>query len=81
MKKSTLLTQNGLELDCVILFEGKKLPFTGEREEVLVYCQNRLVKGILEEDYVAELETIIDFCIAPDLNELLYEQLQFRTLS
>ena len=74
MKTSILLTQNGLELPCVILPVEKQLFPTGK--EVLVYCQNRLTKGYIEydEDYVAELEVTVEFCIIPELNELLKEQ-------
>lgn len=68
-----LLTNNGLELPCLIVFEGKILPFDGKHQEVLVYCQNRLVKGLLFEDYVSELEIISEFIINPDWEEKLYE--------
>jgi len=71
MEKATLLTHNDLELECLILF---KKPLIDNKEEVLVYAQNRLVKGLLDNGYVAELEVIADFCICPSLNEQLYEQ-------
>lgn len=70
MKKATLLTSNDLELDCLILARKPVIPFG---EEVLVYCQNRLVKGYFVEDLVAELSVIVNFVIAPELEEILYE--------
>ena len=74
MKSAILLTQDGLELPCVILPVEKQLFPTGK--EVLVYCQNRLCKGYvdIDEDFVAELEITVEFCIIPELNELLKEQ-------
>lgn len=71
MKISTLLTNNGLELSCVILPVEKQLSPTGK--EVMVYCQNRLARGYIEydEDYVAEIEITVEFCIIPELDELL----------
>ena len=73
MKKSNLITQNGLELPCVILPVEKSLFPIGK--EVLVYCQNRLVRGYIQddEDYVAEIEIVVDFCIMPELDEFLKE--------
>jgi hypothetical protein len=70
MTKTKLLTSNGLELDCLILFNK---PLITGGEEVLVYAQNRLVKGFLNEGIVAELSVVVDFVIAPSLNEELYE--------
>ena len=74
MKVSLLLTQNGLELPCVILPVEKQLFPTGK--EVLVYCQNRIARGYIEsdEDYVAELEITVEFCIIPELEEILKEE-------
>jgi hypothetical protein len=74
MKKAILLTHNGLELPCVVLPVKRSLfPFG---TEVLVYCQNRLVKGYIEddEDFVAEIEVVVDFCIMPELDEFLKDQ-------
>jgi len=73
MKRAILLTQSGLELPCIILPIEKQLFPIGK--EVLVYCQNRLAKGYIEsdEDYVAELSIEVEFCIIPELNELLIE--------
>jgi hypothetical protein len=68
MKKSVLLCNNGLELKCVILSEK---PFISGGSEVLVYCQNRLVKGYFEKDYVAEINIIVDFITAPELDEFI----------
>ena len=48
MKKSSLITQDGLELPCVILPVEKSLFPIGK--EVLVYCQNRLVRGYIQDD-------------------------------
>ena len=71
MKKAILITQNELELPCVILPVERPLFPTGK--EVLVYCQNRLVKGYMDcdEEFIAELEIVSDFCIIPELNEFL----------
>lgn len=73
MKKSNLITQNGLELPCVILPVEKSLFPIGK--EVLVYCQNRLVRGYIQDDdeFVAEIEIVVDFCIMPELDEFLKE--------
>ena len=72
MKKALLFTQNG-ELPCVILQEKPMFPFG---KEALVYCQNRLVKGYIEDDddYVAELSVVVEFCIAPELDEFLKDE-------
>ena len=69
---STLLTHNGLELSCVILSEKSLFP-TGK--EVIAYAQNRLFKGYIEDDdsLVAELDIIVEFCIIPELEELIKE--------
>lgn len=58
-KKSTLLTHNKLELDCLII--SRKTLITGG-EEALVYCQSRLVKGFINDDdsFVAEVEIIVE---------------------
>jgi len=73
MKKSSLITQDGLELPCVILPVEKSLFPIGK--EVLVYCQNRLVRGYVQDDdeFVAEIEIVVDFCIVPELDEFLKE--------
>lgn len=71
MKKiSTLLTHNDLELPCVILSEKNLFPIG---KEVLVYAQNRLVRGYVEDDdtLVAELEIVVEFAIIPELEEFL----------
>lgn len=70
---TTLLTHDGLEVPAIIVFYGRKLPYTGEKEEVLVYTHNRLVKGLLEDDYVAELEVLVEWCIIPEWEEQLKE--------
>ena len=72
MKKGILITNNGLELPCVIFPTRKQLFPLGE--EVTVYCQNRLVKGymsILDDELVAELEVIVGYCSIPELDVLL----------
>jgi len=73
MKKSSLITQDGLELPCVILPVEKSLFPIGK--EVLVYCQNRLVRGYVQDDddYVAEIEIVVEFAIMPELDEFLKE--------
>lgn len=73
MKKSCLITQNGLELSCAILPVEKPLFPVGK--EVLVYCQNRLVRGYIQddEDYVAEIEIVADFAMIPDYDEFIKE--------
>lgn len=71
MKKvSTLLTQNDLELPCVILSERTLFPVG---KEVLVYCQNRLAKGYIEDDdtLVAELDVVVEFAMIPELDEFI----------
>lgn len=71
-KKAKLLTHNDLELDCLII---SRKPLIAGGEEVLCYSQNRLVKGYVEDDddFVAELEIIVEFIVAPELSEELYE--------
>jgi hypothetical protein len=71
-KKSKLLTHNDLELDCLII---SRKPLISGGEEVLCYSQNRLVKGLIQDDddFVAEVAVIIGFAIIPELAELLYE--------
>jgi hypothetical protein len=72
MKKGILITDNGLELPCVIFPTRKQLFPLGE--EVMVYCQNRLIKGYmsaLDDELVAELEVIVDYCSIPELDILL----------
>jgi hypothetical protein len=72
MKISTLLTHNDLELPCVILSEKTLFPVG---KEVLVYCQNRLARGYVEDDdtLVAELEIVVEFAIIPELEEFIKE--------
>jgi len=71
-KKSKLLTSNDLELDCLII---SRKPLIAGGEEVLCYAQNRIVKGLVQEDddFVAEISIVIGFAIIPELAELLYE--------
>lgn len=72
MNKSTLLTSNGLELPCVVLPTQRNLFLQGK--EVIVFCQNQLIKGYLndeDDDYVAELEVVVDWCIIPEFQEML----------
>ena len=58
-KKSTLLTHNKLELDCLII--SRTTLITGG-EEALVYCQRRLVKGFIndDDDFVAEVDIVVE---------------------
>lgn len=72
-KKAILFTQEGLELPCVILSEKPMFPVG---KEALVYCQNRLARGYIEDDddYIAELSIVVDFCIIPELEEFLKEE-------
>lgn len=67
---ATLLTQNDLELPCVILTEKTLFP-TGK--EVLAYSKNRLVRGYIEDDdtLVAEIEIEVEFAIIPELEEII----------
>ena len=70
MKIRTLLCENGLELSCVVLPVERYLPLVGK--EVIVYCQSRLVKGlVMDEEYVIEIEKVVEFAIIPELEELL----------
>ena len=71
-KRSKLLTSNDLELDCVII---SRKPLIAGGEEVICYSQNRLVKGLVQDDddFVAEISIIVGFAIIPELAELLYE--------
>ena len=70
MKVSTLITHNGLNLPCVILSEKSLFPVG---KEVLVYAQNRLVCGYIEDDddYVAEIDLVAEFAMIPELDELI----------
>jgi len=71
MKKiATILTNNDMELPCVILSEKTLFPVG---KEVLVYCQNRLARGYIEDDdtLVAELEIVVEFAIIPELEEFI----------
>ena len=82
MRTATLITQNGLDLPCVVLPVERNLFPIGK--EVLVYCQNRLAKGYIEtdEDLIAELEIIAEFAIIPELDEFLRENMkETRTLT
>lgn len=67
---ATLLTHNDLDLPCVVLSEKTMFPFG---KEVLVYAQNRLVRGYIEDDdsLIAELETVVEFLISPELEEFI----------
>ena len=67
---ATLLTHNDLDLPCVVLSEKTLFPVG---KEVLVYAQNRLVRGYIEDDdsLVAELETVVEFLISPELEEFI----------
>ena len=69
---ATLLTKNKLDLPCVVLHERSLFPVG---KEVLVYAQNRLVLGYVEEEdeYIAELEIVVSFAIIPELDETLKE--------
>ena len=71
-KKAKLITHNDIELDCLII---SRKPLIAGGEEVLCYSQNRLVKGYVEDDddFVAELEIVVEFIVAPELSEELYE--------
>ena len=71
-KKSTLLTSNDNEIDCLII---SRKPLICGGEEVLAYAQNRIVKGLIQDDddFIAEIESVITFCIIPELEEELYE--------
>ena len=69
-KKSLLLTHNKLELKCLII--SHKTLITGS-EEALVYCQNRLVKGFINDDdsFVAEMDILVEDIFSQSLeNEL-----------
>lgn len=75
MKVGILITQNGLELPCVIFPTRKKLFPSGE--EVTVYCQNRLVKGYvdpIDSTIVAELNILTEWCIIPEFDEMIKER-------
>jgi hypothetical protein len=67
---ATLLTHNDLDLPCVVLSEKTLFPIG---KEVLVYAQNRLVRGYIEDDdsLVAELEIVVEFLISPELEEFI----------
>ena len=72
MTIGTLITHNGLELPCVI-FPTKRALFP-QGTEVMVYCQNRLVKGYVNpnmEDIVSETEVIVDYCSIPEYDQVL----------
>lgn len=81
MKKvSTLLTSNDLELPCVILSERSLFPVG---KEVLVYCQNRLTKGYIEDDdtLVAELDVVVEFAMIPELDEFIKDNLPKKEIN
>lgn len=68
----TLLTQNGLELPCVVLPIHRQLFPIGK--EVMVYCQNRLYKGYTEDEdgeYIAEMEVSVEYLIIPKYDDEL----------
>jgi hypothetical protein len=67
---ATLLTHNNLDLPCVVLLEKTLFPVG---KEVLVYAQNRLARGYIEDDddYIAEIEVVVDFAMIPELDELV----------
>lgn len=67
---ATLLTHNDLDLPCVVLTEKTMFPVG---KEVLVYAQNRLVRGYIEDDdsLVAELDIVVDFVVSPELEEFI----------
>jgi hypothetical protein len=71
MVKSILLKTNGEEFPCVILVEGRQMFPIGR--EVVCFCNNQLFKGYIEDDdeYVAEIEVLVEFVISPELSELL----------
>lgn len=72
MKVSKLLTKNGLELVCIILPLEKTM--FDSTKEVIVYCQNRLVKGEYTPGIgVIEKHVIVEFLICPEFEEVLYE--------
>ena len=73
IKVATLITENGLDLPCVVLPTQKSLFPVGK--EVTVYCQNRLVRGYIEadEDFVAEIEIVAEFAMIPEYDEFLKE--------
>ena len=73
MKKlAILLTHNDLELPCVVLSTKSLFPVG---KEVIAYAQNRLIRGYVEDDdtLIAELETVVEFAIIPELEEFLKE--------
>lgn len=74
---ATLLTHNDLDLPCVILSEKTMFPVG---KEVLVYAQNRLVRGYIEDDdsLVAELDTVVEYIIASELEEFIKESSQHK---
>lgn len=72
MKVSKLLTKNGLELMCIVLPLEKAM--FDSTKEVIVYCQNRLVKGEYTPGIgVIEKHVIVEFLICPEFEEVLYE--------
>lgn len=78
MKKiATLLTHNDLDLPCVILSEKTLFPIG---KEVLVYAQNRLVRGYIEDDdsLVAEIEVTVEYIMSPELEEFLKENTESK---
>lgn len=72
---STLITHNDLDLPCIILSEKPLFPVG---KEVLVYAQNRLVRGYIEDDdsLVAEMEVIVEYVMAPELEEFIKENIK-----
>ena len=74
---ATLLTHNDLELPCVVIFEKPLFPVG---KEVLVYAQNRLVRGYVEDDdyLVAEIEVTVEYAMIPELEEFIKENTEKR---
>ena len=79
MKIGKLLIKD-LELPCVILPIERTLNPKGK--EVLVYSQNRLAKGYMEDDTtVVEINIIVEFAIIPELDEFLKDNINDLTES
>lgn len=69
MIKGTLITSSGIELPCIVLPICRPLFPVGQ--EVIVYCQNRLVKGyVFEDDYdmIAEISIVVEYANIPEYN-------------
>ena len=77
MEKSILLTNNGLEVPCIVFPTKRNLFPIGK--EVMVYAQNRIAKAYQSDEddsHVAELGIVVNFCIIPELDEELFESIQ-----